>query len=190
MMQARTPALGLVCESRAMRRFVTELEHAAASEVPVLIWGEPGVGNERAARALHERSGRGTQPLEVIRCSGLDGVSQSAISDPHPAQQLVDAVVMRAALLLDQATAAEIVAFFKDQGAALAPSQVAASVERLYDFHYALRMDVDGKISCPLRLLRHFLSDISGSSARWHNEEDRLRSQLAADIASLRAGAA
>ncbi|MFO0574265.1 MAG: sigma 54-interacting transcriptional regulator [Polyangia bacterium] len=85
MPQARIPALGLVCESRVMRRFVTELEHAAASEVPVLIWGEPGVGKERAARALHERSGRGTQPLEVIRCSGLDGAAlQAALADVLP----------------------------------------------------------------------------------------------------------
>ena len=72
---ARTPELGLICESRAMPRFATEHEHVAPSDVSVLIWGEPGVGKERAARALHERSSRGVEPLEVIRCSGLDGAA-------------------------------------------------------------------------------------------------------------------
>ncbi|MFO0580077.1 MAG: sigma 54-interacting transcriptional regulator [Polyangia bacterium] len=73
--QTKKPEIGLVCESRAMRRFVRELENVAPSDVPVLIWGEPGVGKERAARALHQYSERGTEPLEVIRCSGLDGAA-------------------------------------------------------------------------------------------------------------------
>ena len=82
---ARTPELGLICESRAMPRFATEHEHVAPSDVSVLIWGEPGVGKERAARALHERSSRGRQPLEVIRCSGLDGAAlQAALADVLP----------------------------------------------------------------------------------------------------------
>ncbi|MFO0577438.1 MAG: sigma 54-interacting transcriptional regulator, partial [Polyangia bacterium] len=75
---AKTPELGLVCESRAMRRFATELENVAPSDMPVLIWGEPGVGKERAARALHRCSGRGAEPFEVIRCSGLDGAALQA----------------------------------------------------------------------------------------------------------------
>lgn len=104
-------------------------------------------------------------------------------------QQLVDAVVMRAALLLEQATAAEIASFLQAQGATLSPSQVATSADRLYDFHYALQTDAGGKISCPLRLFRHFLCDVSGSSPRWQSEQDRLRNQLAVDIASLRTGA-
>ncbi|MFO0575642.1 MAG: sigma 54-interacting transcriptional regulator [Polyangia bacterium] len=83
--QARTPEIGLVCESRAMRRFVTELENVAPSDVPVLIWGEPGVGKKSAARALHARSGQGAQPLEVILCSGLDGAAlQAALADVLP----------------------------------------------------------------------------------------------------------
>ena len=83
--RATTPESGLVCASCAMRRFVTELENAAPSEVPVLIWGEPGVGKERAARALHRLSSRGTRPLEVIRCSGLDGTAlQAALMEALP----------------------------------------------------------------------------------------------------------
>ena len=82
---AGTPEIRFICESRAMRRFVMELENAAASDVPVLIWGEPGVGKERAARVLHRLSGRETKPLEVIRCSGLDGAAlQAALADVLP----------------------------------------------------------------------------------------------------------
>ena len=54
--QPDVPGGGLVCESRAMRRFVTELANVASSDAPVLIWGEPSVGKERAARVLHQRS--------------------------------------------------------------------------------------------------------------------------------------
>ncbi|MFO0577268.1 MAG: sigma 54-interacting transcriptional regulator [Polyangia bacterium] len=83
--QTRKPEIGLVCESRAMRRFVTELENVAPSDMPVLIWGEPGVGKERAARALHRCSGRGAEPFEVIRCSGLDGAAlQAELADVLP----------------------------------------------------------------------------------------------------------
>ncbi|MFO0576101.1 MAG: sigma 54-interacting transcriptional regulator [Polyangia bacterium] len=83
--QTKKSEIGLVCESRAMRRFVTELENVAPSDMPVLIWGEPGVGKERAARALHRCSGRGAEPFEVIRCSGLDGAAlQAVLADALP----------------------------------------------------------------------------------------------------------
>ncbi|MFO0575500.1 MAG: sigma 54-interacting transcriptional regulator [Polyangia bacterium] len=72
----------LVAESRVMRSFVAELEHVAQSDAPVLIWGEPGVGKERAARLLHLRSPRRNQPFEVLRCIGLDAAGmQAALTD-------------------------------------------------------------------------------------------------------------
>ncbi|MFO0578935.1 MAG: sigma 54-interacting transcriptional regulator [Polyangia bacterium] len=76
--QPNAPELSLIGESRAMRRFVTELEHVARSDAPVLIWGEPGVGKERAARILHQRSARANHSFEVIRCVGLDAAALHA----------------------------------------------------------------------------------------------------------------
>lgn len=80
--------LGLICESRVMRRFVTELKDVAASDAPVLIWGEPGVGKERAARVLHRCSVRSSRPLVAIRCIGLDAAGlQAALSEALPRAQ-------------------------------------------------------------------------------------------------------
>lgn len=65
-----------------MRRFLSELRNVAQSEAPVLIWGEPGVGKERAAQALHALSPRRDQPFSVVRCLGLDGASLRDTLEP------------------------------------------------------------------------------------------------------------
>ncbi|MEQ9662351.1 MAG: sigma-54 dependent transcriptional regulator [Parasphingopyxis sp.] len=43
---------------------------AARSRVPVLLDGEPGVGKEVFARAIHAASPRAKQPLHVLHCGG------------------------------------------------------------------------------------------------------------------------
>lgn len=57
---------GLVGRSRALRRLVDELEGVAASETTIVIRGEPGVGKERVARALHAESGRRDGPFVPV----------------------------------------------------------------------------------------------------------------------------
>jgi DNA-binding NtrC family response regulator len=49
---------GLVGSSPPMQRLRERLARLAPSTLPVLILGETGVGKERVARALHDRSGR------------------------------------------------------------------------------------------------------------------------------------
>jgi DNA-binding NtrC family response regulator len=50
---------------------VGELRRLATGDGPVLIWGEPGSGQELAARAIHNLSGRAAHPFVVIDCAGL-----------------------------------------------------------------------------------------------------------------------
>ena len=61
----------LVGESLAMRELFTVLEHAADSEVTVLLEGETGTGKELAARAIHELGARRRGPLVALDCGSL-----------------------------------------------------------------------------------------------------------------------
>lgn len=47
-----------------------QLRRVAPSDLPLVIFGETGVGKERIARALHELSGR-TGPFHAINCAAL-----------------------------------------------------------------------------------------------------------------------
>lgn len=57
---------------------IRDLRLIAASREPVLIVGEPGVGKETAARAVHAWSGR-SGPLRVIECGAVTDASRDAM---------------------------------------------------------------------------------------------------------------
>lgn len=57
---------------------IRDLKLIAASREPVLIVGEPGVGKETAARAVHAWSGR-AGPLRVIECGAVTDASRDAM---------------------------------------------------------------------------------------------------------------
>ncbi|MDX2015615.1 MAG: sigma 54-interacting transcriptional regulator [Myxococcaceae bacterium] len=57
---------GLVAVSDVMRDVLERLRALAASTKPVLLTGEPGVGHDAAARALHLGGPRATKPLELV----------------------------------------------------------------------------------------------------------------------------
>ncbi len=44
----------------------------AASGAPCLVVGEAGTGKDLLARIIHQRSGRGDKPLQVLSCAGMD----------------------------------------------------------------------------------------------------------------------
>ncbi|AGP34639.1 hypothetical protein SCE1572_09035 [Sorangium cellulosum So0157-2] len=48
-----------------------EIAMLAPLSVPVLVTGETGVGKERVARALHERSPRASRPLVIVNCAAI-----------------------------------------------------------------------------------------------------------------------
>jgi DNA-binding NtrC family response regulator len=62
--------LGLVGDSRAIRRLRHEIGKVAACDVPILLTGETGTGKEVVARALHRASGR-RGPLVAVNCGAV-----------------------------------------------------------------------------------------------------------------------
>ena len=63
--------VGMIGESRALRRVLDLVEAVAPSEATVLILGETGTGKERVARAVHDRSPRRSQPFVSVNCAAI-----------------------------------------------------------------------------------------------------------------------
>ena len=62
---------GLVGRSTAMQDLFQQIEAAARSDAPVLIWGETGSGKELVAHAIHSRSARAAGPLVAVNAGAL-----------------------------------------------------------------------------------------------------------------------
>jgi anaerobic nitric oxide reductase transcription regulator len=61
----------IIGTSAPIQRVRDEIELVAPSDFAVLITGETGVGKELVARAIHQSSGRGEQPLIYVNCAAL-----------------------------------------------------------------------------------------------------------------------
>jgi DNA-binding NtrC family response regulator len=61
----------LVTRSPEMARVIRLGERAAASNIPILIEGESGVGKEVVARAIHGASDRRSRPFVAVNCGAL-----------------------------------------------------------------------------------------------------------------------
>jgi two-component system response regulator AtoC len=61
------------CENYGARmRAVNEMiNRVAATDATVLVWGESGVGKERVAHMVHQRSSRAQRPLVKLNCAAL-----------------------------------------------------------------------------------------------------------------------
>ena len=62
---------GIVGQSPALRRALSEAEKAAASAATVLLIGESGCGKERFARMIHLASARRDKPFVCINCAAI-----------------------------------------------------------------------------------------------------------------------
>lgn len=62
---------GLIGRSTAMQDLFHQIDAAARSDAPVLIWGETGSGKELVARAIHARSARRAGPLVAVNAGAL-----------------------------------------------------------------------------------------------------------------------
>jgi len=69
---------GIVAISEPMRRVLAQVKAVAASDLPVLITGESGVGKELVARAVHRLSRRAQERYVVFNCAGQ---SESLLED-------------------------------------------------------------------------------------------------------------
>ncbi|MEW5848274.1 MAG: sigma 54-interacting transcriptional regulator [Myxococcota bacterium] len=65
------PAPRGVLRSQAMRELDETVDRLHRSTIPVLLWGETGVGKEVMARTIHERSPRARQPMVCINCGAI-----------------------------------------------------------------------------------------------------------------------
>jgi transcriptional regulator with PAS, ATPase and Fis domain len=63
--------LPFIVSSPSMRAIVGFAERAGLSDAKVLITGESGVGKDRIANLVHERSARKTHPFVAVNCAGL-----------------------------------------------------------------------------------------------------------------------
>jgi anaerobic nitric oxide reductase transcription regulator len=66
--QRKRPMIG---KSPALQTLLREVAMVAASDLPVLILGETGVGKELIAECLHEASPRRERPLVHVNCAAL-----------------------------------------------------------------------------------------------------------------------
>ena len=61
----------MVAASPAMRQVIRMGQRAAASDIPVLITGESGVGKELLARAIQGASDRAGRPFITVNCGAI-----------------------------------------------------------------------------------------------------------------------
>jgi two-component system NtrC family response regulator len=62
---------GMLGESPQMQKIFTIIERVATTDTSILITGEPGVGKELVAKALHVRSLRNKEPFIPINCAAI-----------------------------------------------------------------------------------------------------------------------
>ena len=61
----------LIGKSAAMQKAYQQIEHAAATEIPVLLIGETGTGKDLAAQAIHQRSSRKEGPYIPVNLGAI-----------------------------------------------------------------------------------------------------------------------
>src|SRR4051812_313546 len=71
---------GLLGRSPAMRALDQMIDRVAPARTTVLVTGESGTGKELVARALHQRSPRGTSPFVPVNCGAIpEGLIESEL---------------------------------------------------------------------------------------------------------------
>ena len=102
---------GMLGRSPVMRRLFADLDRIAATDATVLITGETGVGKERVAEAIHERSARSAGPFVVLDCGAvppqlfeaqLFGHEQGAFTDAKKAAPGVFELAEGGTVFLDE----------------------------------------------------------------------------------------
>lgn len=75
---ARTPHDLMTGASAAFSSVMLLLKRYAATDAPILILGEPGVGKKSAGRAVHKLSRRNAKRLSIVNCGAYDEDSLDA----------------------------------------------------------------------------------------------------------------
>ena len=70
--------IDLVGRSQAFLEMMKQIERVATTDLPVLLIGEAGMGEELVAAAIHQRSGRAGKPFVVVKCGAMAAESFDA----------------------------------------------------------------------------------------------------------------
>jgi len=62
---------GIIGQSDAIKRALSEAERVAVTDTPVLLLGETGTGKELLAQTVHELSARKDRPMVIVNCASL-----------------------------------------------------------------------------------------------------------------------
>lgn len=96
----------LVARSESMHQLITVAKKISRSDLPVIIYGEPGVGKDSLAQAIHNNSERAQAPYVFINCEaysegqlerelfGTSGVNghKGALETAHKGTIFIDAI--------------------------------------------------------------------------------------------------
>jgi DNA-binding NtrC family response regulator len=108
---ANDGTLRIVAKSEAMQRVLSVARRAAASDLPILIAGESGVGKTALARFIHESSHRRERPFLELNCaaiptnlveSELFGVKRGAFTDARETRPGLFEAAHEGTLFLDE----------------------------------------------------------------------------------------
>lgn len=86
---------GLVANASATKRAIKIASRGAASNIPMLIEGESGVGKEVFARAIHAASNRADGPFVAVNCGALPETLVESILFGHEKGAFTGAVAKR-----------------------------------------------------------------------------------------------
>lgn len=86
---------GLIAHADATKRAIRIAARGAASNIPMLIEGESGVGKEVFARAIHAASARAVGPFVPVNCGALPGALVESILFGHEKGAFTGAVARR-----------------------------------------------------------------------------------------------
>lgn len=70
---------GIITRNPLMEDRLSKALQAAATDVPVLLSGQPGTGKEPLARAIHKASARRDQPFLNLACTSISGEDVAAL---------------------------------------------------------------------------------------------------------------
>lgn len=153
-------------------QFLTQLRHAAATDVPIWFWGEPGSGKETAARVVHHNGPRREKAFIGVDCVGLQPYLIDSLLFGHGGileGQHVGTLYLKNPMALPRDLQAKVVeAFSKTQNVRLISSATRSAADEvstghlLQDFHIDLAV-----LELQVPALRHRLDDLPRLAAHW-----------------------